>query len=986
MPFIFQVFQQGYKSLSVVLVTLLLGTASLPGAGEWLPGFGTNSRMIKPMSSWLADSSNIPPTRGKAEIARLDLYANIETIGVVVSGVDLPETAELLVRKSGDVNWLAGHPLVRIDTGNLVGSLFGLSAETSYEVKVLAGANEISATTTTQPDELQFTPSAILHVNASGQADGDGSFTAPFQTIQEAVKHANPGTQVLVADGIYHETISFTTSGLENSWIQVKAEGNGAVLDGSQTLSGDIWKPHDKERVWFTKINAPITYLARDQKRYYMYDDLSGLLNARGHNKVTMKEGWYLERSTMKLYIRSLDDPARHTWQVPLLSHAFEVVNHDWIWIEGFEIQFFGAQNSGCGVCTTNASHLVIRKNRIHNLQLGIFTNWNGDEEQGNDTHIEYNEIYDPTATPWPWSAVKGSSMEGTAIVLRGHTGAIVRGNVLHDFFNGIYAGSSGDPENSALAFDVDIYNNRIHHIADDAFEPEGACINQRFRNNIVDASFVGVSLAPVTQGPVWVLRSSFSNYSGRGIKWDKYSDGIVLIYHNTFWTSARSVNAMDLISPTYNAKMRNNILQAGGYAVYAVPAGSTGHDWNYDNWYTPFSPPFKWENKDYASITALCASTGLECNGLDGPPGLADPAGGDFTLLSSSPNIDRGILIPGINDRYAGGGPDIGAYEYTSDTDLSPIVSSISRADPNPTSASEVNFTVRFSESVTGVDLLPPFDDFALTTGPDIIGASIIKVSPVSGETYMVNVSTGTGNGTIRLDVVDDNSIFDAANNPLGGPGPGNGNFTSGEVYSVSKIFESRVTVIFKSNGKNDGWVLESSENSNRGGFTNAKATTLVLGDDKQDRQYRAILDFPTDSLPDNAVITKAMLMVKGEGVAGTNPFITHQNILVDIRSGVFGNIGPFAYRGLQAMDFQSIASRDAVGMIMNNPYFGWFWTWLDSSAYQYINVYGITQLRLRFQLDDNDDRGNDFIRFYSGDYGNLADRPQLLIEYYQR
>jgi hypothetical protein len=50
------------------------------------------------------------------------------------------------------------------------------------------------------------------------------------------------------------------------------------------------------------------------------------------------------------------------------------------------------------------------------------------------------------------------------------------------------------------------------------------------------------------------------------------------------------------------------------------------------------------------------------------------------------------------------------------------------------------------------------------------------------------VTVSTGSGNGTIRLDVVDDDSIKDASNNPLGGVGLGNGNFASGETYTVVK------------------------------------------------------------------------------------------------------------------------------------------------------------------------------------------------------
>jgi hypothetical protein len=65
----------------------------------------------------------------------------------------------------------------------------------------------------------------------------------------------------------------------------------------------------------------------------------------------------------------------------------------------------------------------------------------------------------------------------------------------------------------------ADIYDNRIHHIGDDGLEPEGACINQRFRDNTVDTNLVGISLAPITHGPTWVLRSLFTNFTGTSIK-----------------------------------------------------------------------------------------------------------------------------------------------------------------------------------------------------------------------------------------------------------------------------------------------------------------------------------------------------------------------------------------------------------------------------------------------------------------------------------
>ena len=42
-----------------------------------------------------------------------------------------------------------------------------------------------------------------------------------------------------------------------------------------------------------------------------------------------------------------------------------------------------------------------------------------------------------------------------------------------------------------------------------------------------------------------------------------------------------------------------------------------------------------------------------------------------------------------------------------------------------------------------------------------------------------------------------------------------------------------------------------------------------------------------------------------------------------------------------------------------------------------------GVTQFRLRFSKDDNNDFGTDFLKLYSGN-ALETDRPQLIIEYY--
>lgn len=112
------------------------------------------------------------------------------------------------------------------------------------------------------------------------------------------------------------------------------------------------------------------------------------------------------------------------------------------------------------------------------------------------------------------------------------------------------------------------------------------------------------------------------------------------------------------------------------------------------------------------------------------------------------------------------------------------PTVTSIVRAagSTNPTtSGSSIAFTVTFSEAVTGVDAT----DFALTTTGSIAGATITSVTG-SGTTYTVTVNSGTGTGTIRLDAVDNDSIVDGANNPLGGTGA-SGGFTTGETFTTT-------------------------------------------------------------------------------------------------------------------------------------------------------------------------------------------------------
>ncbi|GAB4498922.1 MAG: hypothetical protein OHK003_12870 [Anaerolineales bacterium] len=116
------------------------------------------------------------------------------------------------------------------------------------------------------------------------------------------------------------------------------------------------------------------------------------------------------------------------------------------------------------------------------------------------------------------------------------------------------------------------------------------------------------------------------------------------------------------------------------------------------------------------------------------------------------------------------------------------PMVSSITRQNASPTNAGVVNFQVNFSDAVTGVDA----SDFLLTT--TVNGASITEVSG-SGNMYNVSINTGSGDGTLRLDLADNDSILSSLNIPLGGSGAANGNFT-GESYIIDRTPPSVISI----------------------------------------------------------------------------------------------------------------------------------------------------------------------------------------------
>lgn len=379
-------------------------------------------------------------------------------------------------------------------------------------------------------------------------------------------------------------------------------------------------------------------------------------------------------------------------------------------------------------------------------------------------------------------------------------------------------------------------------------------------------------------------------------------------------------------------------------------------------------SPTLKWGTATGANSYEYCydktndnACSPWVTNGTATSKSLSGLSAGTYYWLVRAKNAN--------GNTYAGGSST--SYQtFVVDT-TKPTVVSIKRVDPNPSLASTVHYLVTFSENVTGVNL----PDFKLTA----VGVANAQVTAVQAntaapstllatDTYRVTVTTGTKAGTLRLDVVNDGSIRDTVGNVLAAA------FSSGQKYTFDR--NSWLT----STPNRDGWALESTETSNTGGSVNPDGSTyLMVGDDQLDRQYRSIVSFSTNILPDNAVIVSVTLKIKLFDTLGTDPLSSFGGLVADIKKGSFG---PSMYLDMQ--DFESPASASSVGVLLpdaTKP--GWYSMELPAGKFNLINRTGFTDFRLRFKIDDNNNNTRDVARFLSGETPLGGQRPSLYIRY---
>jgi hypothetical protein len=176
-----------------------------------------------------------------------------------------------------------------------------------------------------------------------------------------------------------------------------------------------------------------------------------------------------------------------------------------------------------------------------------------------------------------------------------------------------------------------------------------------------------------------------------------------------------------------------------------------------------------------------------IDAVGANGSGFLFVPVDGVMDTPSEGVSVDIPLstiaaLTPGNHTLYVHGRDAAGNWGPAGSTVLvidktAPTPGAITRADPSPTSATSVSFTVTFSEPVTGVTAA----NFTLVQGAGLSGSTISAVTG-TGASRTVTVSTGSGGGTLGLNLASATGIRDVANNAL----PSTGLPVVGQVYTL--------------------------------------------------------------------------------------------------------------------------------------------------------------------------------------------------------
>ena len=597
----------------------------------------------------------------------LELYPTFYALGARLAytgDVNANATAHLEWRVQGTATWKQGVAMTRITNSRWAGSVFWLKPDSPYEVRAVIddpdGGGSVMGAQRTRKG-LPATPSSrVWWVATTGNDANAGTKSAPFATLQGAAGRVQPGDEIRLKPGIYYQTLDTPVAGTAAAPIHLTADAPGVRIDGSDPayLHRTDWRS-DGGGIYSVAYTPTANRVVCADSLQRLYKQLS--LAALQTNANAMTQGFAIEGGRLSVKLEDGSSPNGHTMHVARYNVGLLIDQSYWH-VSGLELRHFGTTSaSGASAIQLASGHgSWIANNYLHTFGgRGVFIRLGS-----YDNLVERNTVRDFRVGVWPWNATKSHDEEITGISNRGGRGNVIRANAVNGTFDGLDANVGDADEN--IAADADYHNNTVTGCGDDAIETDTVSgINLRLWNNVFDGNYGGISMAPIYQGPEYVIYNTVTNYRRGGIKLSISGVGQGWLYHNTIMSNVAGKPAVWPSGPYSNMHFRNNILVGNGIGAVNDDAGEsqTGNDFDGDLVYATGGTLFRWKDVNYGSLSALRSGTGFEQAGRAGDPLFISPLTGDLTLQALSPAIDGAIRVPGINDRFTGAAPDMGRY-----------------------------------------------------------------------------------------------------------------------------------------------------------------------------------------------------------------------------------------------------------------------------------------------------------------------------------
>ncbi|SFM06021.1 fibronectin type III domain-containing protein [Rugamonas rubra] len=530
---------------------------------------------------------------------------------------------------------------------------------------------------------------ATVHYRAQGQQEWKEGLALWFDPRNKEYR----GSLTMLKAGTSYEVQVQLQSGTtesknETTWSDNYPIGETRIMKGGvKTL----------ELVDSGRPDAYVLYVPEPGSQIDM--GVPNLLMGNGNNCITVKASYVIVRGF------TLKNCQRQGIAIMAPSHDVVIEEND---ISGFG---GGILNSNQEAPIAGPTNKIVT-GREYDAGIYCYSYVNALDQRASRITIQRNRIYEPRYGSQDWGPAPVTHPNSAQAIMFGKCGTnnVIRYNEIrsvagHYFNDGIGGESNFTFEGFPFA-DSDIYGNNISGVYDDAIESEGGNRNVRIWGNYLHRTYMGIAMAAVAQGPLYVFRNvlgdtvgmanpnaanqdtaSHGNFFKIGSKTEKVNGGRIYLFHNTnlqprppagtgLTYNVGTGGAIGMAGgATCNVVSRNNVISAATkwWTVVQLNEECGKNDIDYDVYWGrlidgveahgTYAEPIFNATLDPVLVRAdLHDATGPRTSGQVFKATVDVAAIGDFTLRAGSLGRGKAQRLPNFNDEYAT--PDAGAHQ----------------------------------------------------------------------------------------------------------------------------------------------------------------------------------------------------------------------------------------------------------------------------------------------------------------------------------